>query len=86
MPFVRVRSAGPGDPPHEFDVPAREVEKHPDLYKVIDPKPVATSRPASFVPGRVPVKSNRPAPKRARKKKSVESTPAPGAAYSQEEH
>ena len=79
MPFVRVRSAGRGDPPHEFDVPVGEFEKHPDLYRVIDPEPVAMSRPALFVPGRVPVKSNRPVSKRARIKPGEDSTAPAGA-------
>ena len=53
MPFVRVRGKNPGDPLHEFDVTAAEARKHPDLYEVLDPEPVATSRPALFVPGTV---------------------------------
>jgi hypothetical protein len=49
--FVRVRSARPGAAQHEFDVPTVEVERHPDRYKVVDKKPVAKQRPASFVSG-----------------------------------
>jgi hypothetical protein len=54
MPFLRVRGASPGDPLHEFDVAVGVVLKHPDLYVVVDSEPVAVSRPARFVPGRVP--------------------------------
>lgn len=59
--FVRVRGATPGDPLHEFDVPTLMVERHPDRYKVVDPKPVPQMRPASYFSGVVPVK---PAKKR----------------------
>jgi hypothetical protein len=55
MPFVRVRGAAPGDPLHEFDVPEGLVKLQPDLYEVIDPEPVAKSRPASLIPGTRPV-------------------------------
>ena len=51
--FIRVRSARPGAAQHEFDVPAVEVERHPDRYEVINKKPVAKQRPASHIPGAV---------------------------------
>jgi len=51
MAFIRVRGATVGDPLHEFDVPVREVERHPELYEVIDPEPAAHQRPALFVSG-----------------------------------
>lgn len=61
MPFVRVRGKSLGDPLHEFDVPAVEAAAHPELYDVLDPEPVAVSRPTVFVegvvkPARKPVK------------------------------
>lgn len=76
MAFIRVRGAKPGDPLHEFDVTVAEQKKYPDLYEVIDPKPVATSRPASFVPG--VVKTPRPAKKRGAKRTGETSTPLKG--------
>lgn len=51
MAFIRVRGATVGDPLHEFDVPVRAVERHPELYEVIDPEPAATQRPALFISG-----------------------------------
>lgn len=51
MPFVRVRGKSPGDPLHEFDVPAAEAAAHPDLYVVLDAEPVPVSRPTVFVEG-----------------------------------
>lgn len=63
MPFVRVRGKKPGDPLHEFDVSVVEARSNPDLYDVLDEKPVATARPASFVPGLV--KKTSPAKKRS---------------------
>lgn len=51
MPFIRVRGATPGDPLHEFDVPTAEVDRHPELYVVVDDTPAAQSRSASFIPG-----------------------------------
>lgn len=52
--FIRVRGSSPGDPLHEFDVPAIWVERHPDRYKVVDKEPVAKARPASHISGVVP--------------------------------
>lgn len=49
MAFVRVRGAGKNDPLHEFDAPLGVVEANPELYVVIDEKPVATPRPALIV-------------------------------------
>lgn len=68
MPFVRVRGKKPGDPLHEFDVPVAEARAHPDLYVVVDEKPVATSRPASFVEGVVKVSRSRKPAKRTGEK------------------
>lgn len=62
--FVRVRGRKPGDPLHEFDVSEAEARAHPDLYIVVDKKPVAAARPASFVPGVVKTPS---AKKRAKR-------------------
>lgn len=72
--FVRVRSAVPGGPLHEVDVPQSWVERHPDRYKVIDSEPVATQRPASHFPGTVPVKSSA-RPKRAKSAKKQTTSP-----------
>lgn len=69
--FVRVRSAVPGGPLHEVDVPLLWVERHPGRYEVIDSEPVATQRPASHFPGAVPVKhSARPERVRSAKKRA----------------
>ena len=82
MPFVRVKSARPGDPLHEFDVAVAEALRHPDAYSVIDPKPVAVARPASFIPGLVPQKTNPAANPRRGKKKPGEDSTAPAGANS----
>lgn len=51
MPFIRVRAVS--GPRHEFDVSQKELDRYPELYKVIDPKPVDESRPVRYVtPGR----------------------------------
>ena len=47
--FVRVKSAREFDPQHEFDVPAVELDAHPDLYKVVDKKPVLAARPPKYM-------------------------------------
>lgn len=49
--FVRVRGRKPGDPLHEYDVAVPEAAANPDIYEVIDPIPVHTARPATFVAG-----------------------------------
>ena len=49
MSFVRVRGAGPNDPPHEFDVAEAELRARPFLYHVIDPVPVGGPRPVRYV-------------------------------------
>jgi len=72
--FVRVRSAVPGGPMHEVDVPVLWVERHPDRYEVIDKEPVATQRPASHFPGTVPVKHSARV-KRAKSAKKQASSP-----------
>lgn len=72
--FVRVRSAIPGGPLHEVDVPLSWVERRPDRYEVIDSEPVATQRPASHFPGTVPVKSSA-RPKRAKSAKKQATSP-----------
>lgn len=51
--FLRVRGATVGDPLHEFDIPVSLFEAHPDRYTVIDPVPVAASRPTKTVVGTV---------------------------------
>lgn len=66
MPFVRVRGKKPGDPLHEYDVAVPEAAANPDIYEVIDPIPVQTARPATFVAG--VVKAPRPARKRPAKR------------------
>jgi hypothetical protein len=76
MPFVRVRGKTPGDPLHEFDVTVAEADAHPDRYEVIEEKPVATSRPASFMPGTV--KTPRPAKKRTVKRTGETKPPRQG--------
>ena len=47
--FVRVKSAREGDPQHEFDVSVVELEANPDLYKVVDKRPVRDARPQRIV-------------------------------------
>lgn len=68
--FIRVRSARPGAAQHEFDVPLVTYEHHPDLYEVVDKKPVAKQRPASHVSGVEP----ETAPKRAKPSKTAPKT------------
>lgn len=67
--FIRVKGATPGDPLHEFDLPVVEYERRPDLYQVVDKKPVAKARPASHISGVLPERRASPAakPKRAPK-------------------
>jgi len=78
MPFVRVRGASVGDPLHEFDVSTAEAAANPNMYTVLDPKPVATARPASFVPGVV----KRAAKKRPAKRAGETDKTAPAGADS----
>jgi hypothetical protein len=47
--FVRVRSAGRGDPKHEYDISAALLDAHPERYKVVDSEPVDAARPAVVV-------------------------------------
>lgn len=61
--FIRVRSAVPGGPLHEFDIPQVTFDRHPDRYKVIDKKPVAKQRPASHISGVVKASKPKRAPK-----------------------
>jgi hypothetical protein len=84
MPFVRVKSARKTDPQHEFDVAVPELQKHPELYVVVDDKPVPESRPATFATPKPPrarrvVKKSEPVKKRAGKKPGEDSTAPAGA-------
>lgn len=45
--FVRVRAAD--GPKHEFYAASGEVEANPDLYEVLDPKPVTTPGEVAYV-------------------------------------
>lgn len=47
MGFIRVRAVN--GPLHEFDVSEEAVKADPDIYEVLDKKPVAVSRPAKYV-------------------------------------
>ena len=47
MGFIRVRAAS--GPAHEFDVSEDAYQAEPDLYEVLDSKPVDVSRPAVYV-------------------------------------
>lgn len=86
MSFIRVRSAVPCGPLHEFDIPVVTLERHPDRYKVIDKKPVAKQRPASHIPGVVTAPSPKRATKPARKRaKTGENKNAPSAGLTPEE-
>ncbi|MEV8023397.1 hypothetical protein [Microbacterium sp. NPDC080220] len=76
MPFVRVRSKQPGDPLHEYDVAAPEAAAHPELYEVLDPIPVQTARPATFVAG--VVKTPRPRKRPAKRTAKKPASPRPG--------
>lgn len=66
--FVRVRSARPGDPLHEFDVPTLWIKRFPGRYEVLDAEPVDRVRPASHIPGTVPMVTVRRRSKRAKKR------------------
>lgn len=44
MPFIRVKSANPEDPQHEFDVPAARAERHPERFTIVDDVPVDAAR------------------------------------------
>ena len=68
--FIRVRSARRGAALHEFDVPLVTYEHHPDLYEVVDKKPVAAQRPASHFSGVKP----KTAPKRVKPSKTAPKT------------
>lgn len=57
--FVRVRSAVPGAPRHEFDVPVREYEHRKDRYVLVDGDPVKLSRPPKYVKKSAPAKKPR---------------------------
>lgn len=46
--FIRVRSANPEDPAHEFHAPVGEVEAHPDLYEVVDDTIVSAPEPPTY--------------------------------------
>lgn len=46
MGFIRVRHAT--GPAHEFDISEAAYDRNKGAYKVIDPKPVAVSRPATY--------------------------------------
>lgn len=63
--FLRVRSAHPGDPLHEFDVHADELERNPHLYTVVDPVPVPRPRSPIFRDGLVPPPAHVRRPRRA---------------------
>jgi len=77
--FVRVRGATPGDPLHEFHIPESLLQRHPDRYKVVDPKPVAKALPASSVPGAVPArKQSAPKPRKAAPKPGENNAPSVG--------
>jgi len=78
MPFVRVRGASVGDPLHEFDVSVAEAEANPNMYMVMDSKPVAKARPALFVPGLV----KRTAKKRSARRAGETDKTAPAGADS----
>ena len=45
--FVRVRSAGEGDPPHEFDIPVAQFKRRRDCYIEVG-GPHEDYRPQSF--------------------------------------
>lgn len=47
--FIRVKSANPTDPQHEYDASERAVAAAPERYIVIDPEPVDRPRPATYV-------------------------------------
>lgn len=47
MGFLRVRAAR--GPLHEFDVSEEAYAADPDVYELLDPEPVAVSRPAFYV-------------------------------------
>lgn len=47
--FVRVKSTRAEDPQHEFDVASGELEANPDLYKVVDKRPVVVARRPRYV-------------------------------------
>jgi len=68
--FVRVRSASPNDPQHEFHAAAAEVEANPDLYEVIDPEPVSAPEPPLYVTG------SEDAPQRASRGSKKSTAPA----------
>lgn len=51
MAFVRVRSAGDGDPLTEFDIPVGLLERRRDCYVVVDSVPRSVARPATFFQG-----------------------------------
>lgn len=64
MSFIRVRSANPADPQHEFDIPEPELHANRDIYTVVDPEPVPDARPPIYADAlavSVPVVEDAPA-------------------------
>ena len=57
MGFIRVRAAK--GPAHEFDVAEETYAASPDVYEVIDKKPVRESRPATYITAPVAVKKGK---------------------------
>lgn len=91
--FIRVRSSRPGAALHEFDVPIVTYERHPDLYKIVNKKPVAKQRPASHISGvvaeptparKTPTRGRRAKPRKAAPKTGEEPI-APSAGLTPEE-
>lgn len=71
--FIRVRSAS--GPEHEFDVAEALVGQNPDAYVVVDPEPVETPRPTTYLDQPVEAKPARSRATTARTKRaSKEST------------
>lgn len=61
MGFIRVRQAS--GPAHEFDISEAAYKRNKGAYKVIDSKPVATSRPVSYVQVKPATSAAKPAGK-----------------------
>lgn len=75
--FIRVRSAQPGDPDRDFDVPVVELNRNPSLYVVVDPEPSPVFRAPVIRPGVIRVPAAR---KRAVRKSLVKKPTAPDGA------
>jgi hypothetical protein len=71
--FIRVRPVRGVQ--HEYDTPLAEVQQNPDLYVVIDDKPVPAPREPKYVTSTPPAKAPKPPRKRTARPAAKPPTP-----------